>query len=133
MSRVLKSSRMLAVSLSAIFLWMGIIGLAVPPAMAAEILSVRSANILQIGDQNRSYGVELACLKVADSNDHEALHWLQKQATRGTKVNLRPMGQRDGRLVAQVSVLRTGVDLGQAMVAEGLASSIPCLDEPPSP
>ena len=124
---------MLAVLLSTIFLWMGIIGLAVPPAMAAEIHSVGSANILRIGDQNRSYGVQLACLEVADSNENEALHWLQKQATRGSKVNLRPIGQRDGRLVAQVSVLKTGVDLGQAMVAEGLATSIPCLDELPSP
>lgn len=130
---MLKNSKMLVVWISAIFLWLGIIGLAIPPAMAAEILSVRSANILQIGDQNRSYGVELACLKVDDSDEHEALHWLQTQATRGTRVNLRPIGQRDGRLVAQVSVLRTGVDLGQAMVAEGLATSVACLEEQTSP
>jgi endonuclease YncB( thermonuclease family) len=35
-------------------------------------------------------------------------------------------------LVAKVRVLKTGQDLGEAMVAEGLASPIPCGDDLPS-
>lgn len=100
--------------------------------MAAEILSIRSATLLQIGDQNRSYQVRLACLEVEDSNSHEALMWLQRHGNRGTKVNLRPVSQLNGVLVAKVSVLKSGLDLGDAMVAEGLASPSPCLDALPA-
>lgn len=100
--------------------------------MAAEILSVRSATLLQIGDQNRSYSIQLACLTVPDANKQEALSWLQRHGPRGTKVNLRPISQKDGRLLAKVLVLKTGMDLGDALVAEGLATSVPCLDGPPS-
>ncbi|MGA1302656.1 MAG: thermonuclease family protein [Cyanobium sp.] len=110
----------------------GILAVAVPPSMAAEILSVRSATLLQIGDQNRSYGIQLACVSVPDSSQEQALGWLQKHGPRGTKVNLRPIREQEGRLVAQVRVLRTGEDLGEAMVAEGLARPIPCGDGLPS-
>ncbi len=115
-----------------LLLWTGTIGLAVAPALAAEILSVRSATLLQIGDQNRSYGIQLACLSVADSSQQEAMGWLKKHGPRGTKVNLRPISEHDGKLVAKVSVLKTGQDLGEAMVAEGLASPMPCADGLPS-
>jgi endonuclease YncB( thermonuclease family) len=107
-------------------------GFADAPAMAAEILSVRSASLLQIGDQNRSYGIQLACLSVPESSQQEALGWMQKHGPRGTKVNLRPISNHDGMLVAKVRVLKTGQDLGEAMVAEGLASPIPCGDGLPS-
>ena len=110
----------------------GILVVAVAPSIAAEILSVRSATLLQIGDQNRSYGIELACLSVPDSNQQKAVDWLHKHGPRGTKVNLRPIREQEGRLVAQVRVLRTGEDLGEAMVTEGLASPIPCGDGLPS-
>lgn len=97
--------------------------------MAAEILSIRSANLLQVGDQNRSYGVQLACLEVSEAQSKEALSWLKQHGARGTKVNLRPISEREGRLLAKVSVLRTGLDLGDAMVKLGLASPAPCQAE----
>lgn len=106
--------------------------LLVPEARAAEIRSIREPTLLQIGDQNRSYFVELACLEVKESDRAEALGWLRQQGARGTKVNLRPIGERDGRLVAKVRVLKTGVDLGDALVMKGLASPLPCLDSQPS-
>jgi hypothetical protein len=115
-----------------LLLWTGVVCFSVVPAMAAEILSVRSATLLQIGDQNRSYGIQLACIVVSDSRQKESLDWLRRHGPRGTKVNLRPIGEHDGMLVAQVRVLKTGEDLGEAMVAQGLASSIPCLDGLPS-
>jgi endonuclease YncB( thermonuclease family) len=106
----------------------GGLSLSIPPAMAAEILSVRNATLLQVGDQNRSYGVQLACIEVSETNNPAALAWLQRHGSRGQKVNLRPVAERDGMLVAKVSLLKTGVDLGAAMVAEGLATPVPCLD-----
>lgn len=130
-SQTLRLPPLLPGFLLLLLLWTGI-GLAVPPAQAAEILSVRSATLLQIGDQNRSYGIQLACLSVADTSEQEAMSWLQNHGPRGTKVNLRPISKQDGKLVAKVRVLKTGQDLGEAMVAEGLASPIPCADGLPS-
>ena len=33
-------------------------------AFAAEVLQVRSATLLQVGDRNRNYSVQLACVQV---------------------------------------------------------------------
>lgn len=99
--------------------------------MAAEILSIRNATLLQIGDQNRSYGVRLACVAVDEASSKEALRWLQKHGSRGTRVNLRPIGDQDGLLLARVSILRTGLDLGEGLVADGLATAVPCEKSPP--
>jgi endonuclease YncB( thermonuclease family) len=118
--------RILPKLLVALLLWTVAMGMIAGPAMAAEILSVRSATLLQIGDQNRSYSIQLACLAVAESNQQDALAWLQKHGPRGTKVNLRPISEMDGRLVAQVRVLKTGQDLGEGLVSEGLATPKPC-------
>lgn len=104
------------------------LSLGLSPALAAEILSVRGATQLQVGDQNRGYLVELACLEVAAANRSEAQEWLRRHGPRGAKVNLRPMGEHDGRLVARVRLLKNGLDLGEALVAEGLATASPCSD-----
>ena len=118
--------RILPKLLVALLLWTVAMGMIAGPAMAAEILSVRSATLLQIGDQNRSYSIQLACLSVAESNQQDALAWLQKHGPRGTKVNLRPISEKDGSLVAQVRVLKTGQDLGEGLVSEGLATPKAC-------
>ncbi|MCX5930639.1 MAG: hypothetical protein NTW83_02070, partial [Cyanobacteria bacterium] len=38
--------------------------MAAQPAGAAEVLQVRSGVLLQVGDQNRSYPVQLGCISV---------------------------------------------------------------------
>ncbi|MFN7679000.1 MAG: hypothetical protein ACK5QW_10475 [Cyanobacteriota bacterium] len=120
----------LVLSLLCLPLWLaGWAGPLAPPAVAAEILSVREPGLLRIGDQNRSYMVQLACLEVADHQNAQALAWMRQHGSRGTRVNIRPISQRDGMLVAKVSVLKTGTDLGEALVANGLASASPCADE----
>ncbi len=98
-------------------------------AWAAEILSVREPAVLRIGDQNRSYLVQLACLDISDTQSPEALEWMRSHGSRGTKVNIRPLAQEDGMLVARVSVLKTGVDLGEALLAKGLATPSACPDQ----
>ncbi|MEO1001480.1 MAG: nuclease [Cyanobacteria bacterium J06638_7] len=102
--------------------------LAPPGAAAAEVLQVRRATLLQVGDSNRSYSVVLACVEVDPAQEDAVVDWLRGQLPRGTKVNLRPAGQRDGQLLARV---RTGakrgrpsLDLGTALMAEGLATPL---------
>lgn len=98
-------------------------------AAAAEMQQIRTATVLQVGDSNRSYTVRLACIAVAPDQQELAVRWLRQTATRGTRVNLRPMGEQNGQLLARVTTLprggKTGIDLGASLVAEGLATRLP--------
>ena len=40
---------------------------------AAEVLQVRGPTLLQVGDSNRSYSVQLACLAVNAGQERQAL------------------------------------------------------------
>jgi hypothetical protein len=107
---------------------------AVAPAAAAEVLQVRSGQLLQIGDQNRSYSVALACIAIPAGGDQAAAAWLRQELPRRTRVNLRPLGSEQGTLLAQVQRLPSGrsdspTDLGAGLVAAGLAEPLPhCSD-----
>lgn len=97
-------------------------------AGAADVLQVRGATLLQVGDSNRSYGVLLACVGVDPAEEAAATAWLRQRAPRGTPVNLRPVGQRDGVLLARVRTRaergRPALDLGMGLMAEGLAAPL---------
>ncbi len=95
-------------------------------AAAAEVFQVRNGTLLQVGDGNRSYAVELACMQLLAEHEVEAAAWLRQALPRRTKVNLRPMGQRDGTLLAQVSLLSSGADLASGLIDAGLAQAEPC-------
>lgn len=122
--------RLLLRGLLLLALMVGSMGIGVPSVLAAEILGVPSPTRLRVGDQNRGYLVELACVSVAEANSPAALEWLRRQASRGTRVNLRPLGEHDGVLVAQVRILSSGLDLGEGLVARGWAVATPCLESP---
>ena len=92
------------------------------PAWAAEVLQVRTPSLLQVGDHNRTYTVELPCLSVRDDKQGEALAWLRQQLPRRQRVNLRPVGSRDGQLLARVIPLGSELDLSSGLIAAGLAS-----------
>jgi hypothetical protein len=99
-------------------------------AAAAEVLQVRSGTLLQVGDHNRTYSVELACVAVAADQQPAAAAWLRQQLPRRTRVNLRPLGNRDGLLLARVQRLDGGgeapqLDLGAGLVDAGLAVALP--------
>lgn len=107
--------------------------LAAGPVAAAEVLVVSDADLLQVGDQNRSGPVILACIKVENEQRDAARDWLRRQLPRRTRVNLRPLGERDGVLVARVSLIRDnrqgGVaneDLSEGLIAAGVAQAAPC-------
>lgn len=98
-------------------------------AASAEVLQVRSGTLLQVGDHNRSYSVELACLVLPADGDEAAAAWLRQQLPRRTRVNLRPLGNRDGSLLARVQRLEGGdtaaSDLSDGLISAGLASALP--------
>lgn len=112
---------LLPLLLLALFAW--------PVAVAAaEVQQVRTATLLQVGDSNRSYTVQLACIAVDGADEQAALAWLRQAAPRGTRVNLRPMGEAEGTLLARVTSLprrrqAAGVDLGAGLVEQGLAQA----------
>ena len=94
---------------------------------AAEVLQVRSATLLQVGDRNRNYSVQLACIDVAVDDQQRAQDWLRAELPRRRRVNLRPEGSADGVLIARVTPLGDELDLGAALIQEGLAQST-CLE-----
>ncbi|MFZ9270572.1 MAG: hypothetical protein ACO23C_04910 [Prochlorococcaceae cyanobacterium] len=98
------------------------LGLAPRAAAAAEVLQVRSATLLQVGDQNRSYGVELACLVLNPEQQQQATDWLRQDLPRRTRVNLRPRGSDQGLLLAQVERLDRSTDVARDLVAAGYGS-----------
>lgn len=100
------------------------------PAAAAEVLQVRSGVLLQVGDQNRSYPVQLGCISVTPEQSKAAEDWLRQELPRRTRVNLRPLGSADGVLFARVQVLREGDDLGSGLISAGLAQPLPSLIRP---
>jgi hypothetical protein len=95
---------------------------------AAEVLQVRSGSLLQVGDHNRTYSVELACLRIPAEAEGAAASWLRQELPRRTRVNLRPVGNHDGILEARVQRLGSGevaaLDLGDGLIAAGLAEPL---------
>ncbi|MCT0225158.1 nuclease [Synechococcus sp. CS-1328] len=98
-----------------------LLGVAVPAAAAADVLQVRSGTLLQVGDGNRNYEVELACIQVEPEQQQAAQAWLRQQLPRRTAVNLRPLGQQQGRLQARVRRIGSSGELDAGLIAAGLA------------
>ena len=108
---------------------LGLLLLLVQPlqSVAAEVLQVRSATLLQVGDRNRNYTVQLACVDVAVDDQQRAQDWLRAELPRRRRVNLRPEGSADGVLIARVTPLGDELDLGAALIQEGFAQPT-CLE-----
>ena len=103
----------------------GLLLLLLPPKVfAAEVLQVRSATLLQVGDRNRNYSVQLACVEVAPDDEQQAQEWLRRAVPRRRRVNLRPEGSSDGVLLARVTPIGDELDLGASLVQEGLAKVV---------
>ena len=90
---------------------------------AAEVLQVRSSTLLQLGDQNRSYSVQIACLNVESSQENEAIKFLRSELPRKTKVNLLPKGSKDGILIARVNILPKGDVVTELIISAGFGKN----------
>ena len=121
MRRISVISRLLAFLL--------VVLVAVSPAAAAEVLQVRTASLLQVGDGNRTYTVQLACIEVVPDAESAAVGWLREQLPRRRRVNLRPVGRNDGQLLARVTPIGDEQDLSSGLVSAGLAADS-CSTEP---
>jgi endonuclease YncB( thermonuclease family) len=82
--------------------------------------------LLQVGDGNRSYSVQLACIVVDPDREAEAVSWLRRELPRRSRVNLRPMGESEGTLLARVSRLPSGDDMATGLIDAGLARAEAC-------
>ena len=89
----------------------------------AEVLQVRSSSLIQVGDNNRTYTVQLPCLDVYPLSEKEAKTWLKTEVPRRRKVNLRPEGNKEGTLLARVTPLGRDTDLSTGMIQKGLAKN----------
>ena len=87
--------------------------------IGAEILQIKSASVLLIGDNNRTYTVKIACAEVRPDAEANAIKWLRNQLPRHAKVNLRPKGSVDGFLVANVIPIETGIDITESFINQG--------------
>lgn len=118
---------LLATALAALLL---VLPLAWHPAaaVAAEVLQVNGGDRLIIGDGNRTATVILGCMTVVEGSAPDAQAWLRQRLPRHTKVQLRPLGEREGRLLARVEPVGAGAagDLAAGLVAAGLATAVPC-------
>jgi hypothetical protein len=85
------------------------------------VLQVRSPSLLQVGDSNRNYTVELACMAPLEAERDQALAWLRQQLPRRSRVNLRPIGNLDGILLARVQKLGAAEDISSGLIAAGFA------------
>jgi len=117
--------RLLLPSVLLILLLVPALSLAPVAAGAAEVLQVRSASLLQVGDQNRSYTVAVACLELDPDQQGAATAWLRQALPRRTRVNLKPRGVEGGTLVARVERLDRGTDLALDLVGAGFGSVSP--------
>ncbi len=88
---------------------------------AAEVLQVRSSNLLQVGDRNRTFSVQIACQEINPTQEMAAMRFLKMELPRGTKVNLKPKGIENGNLIAGVLKLENDKDLGKLLSSEGFA------------
>lgn len=92
----------------------------VASVQAAEVLQVRSSSLLQVGDHNRNYTVQLACLEVPAEHEQAAVDFLRQSLPRRQRVNLRPEGSIDGTLLARVTPLGSAQDMSAALADAGL-------------
>ena len=90
---------------------------------AAEVLQVREPDLLLIGDHNRTYSVRLACIAPVAGEETAALKLLRAKLPRRQRVNLMPMGSRDGLLLARVRPLGQEQDLNDLLITAGLAQA----------
>ncbi|TGG80146.1 MAG: hypothetical protein ERJ67_10530 [Aphanocapsa feldmannii 277cV] len=117
----------------ALLLCLGLLMVPALPANGAEVLQVRSSTLLQIGDRNRSYSVRLGCRRDSDPDPDAALAWLRGQLPRGTRVNLLPLDNDQGTLVARVRRLDDGLDLSVGLAQAGLIEWDDACGAPPCP
>ncbi len=89
---------------------------------SAEILQIKSSNIILVGDQNRNLTVGLFCVDVKKNNELEATNLLKSEFPRGSKVKIKPFGFKDNVLLAKVFNIKGNKEMTELLVVNNLIS-----------
>ena len=87
---------------------------------SAEILQIKSSNIILVGDQNRNLTIGLFCVDVNENDEIEATNLLK----RGSKVKIKPFGFKENVLIAKVLNIKGTKEMTELLVANNLSSAI---------
>ena len=68
----------------------------------AELLQIKDANTILVGDQNRSLYLSLYCIDINENERENAIKILKRNFPRGTKVKIKPYGSNGNRLLAKI-------------------------------
>jgi len=91
---------------------------------SAEILQIKSSNIILVGDQNRNLTIELFCVDVNENDEIEATNLLKSEFPRGSKVKIKPYGFKENVLLAKVFNIKGTKEMSQLLVAKDFTSEI---------
>ena len=90
-------------------------------ADSAEILQIKSSNIILVGDQNRNLTIGLFCVDVNANNEFEATNLLKSEFPRGSKVKIKPFGFKDNVLLAKVFNIKGTKEMTELLVSKDFA------------
>ena len=91
---------------------------------SAEILQIKSSNIILVGDQNRNLTIGLFCVDVNENDELEATNLLKKEFPRGSKVKIKPFGFKENILLAKVFNIKGTKEMTELLVAKDLTGKI---------
>ena len=91
---------------------------------SAEILQIKSSNIILVGDQNRNLTIRLFCVDVNENDELEATNLLKREFPRGSKVKIKPFGSKENVLLAKVFNIKSNTEMTELLVAKDLTSEI---------
>ena len=91
---------------------------------SAEILQIKSSNIILVGDQNRNLTIGLFCVDVNENNEIEESNLLKSEFPRGSKVKIKPFGFKENVLLAKVFNIKGTKEMTELLVAKNLSSEI---------
>ena len=91
---------------------------------SAEILQIKSSNIILVGDQNRNLTIGLFCVDVDEDDESEATNVLKSEFPRGSKVKIKPFGFKDNILLAKVFNIKGTKEMTELLVAKDLTGEI---------
>ena len=91
---------------------------------SAEILQIKSSNIILVGDQNRNLTIGLFCVDVNENDEIEATNLLKSEFLRGSKVKIKPFGFKENVLLAKVFNIKGTKEMSKLLVAKNLSSEI---------
>ena len=87
---------------------------------SAEILQIKSSNIILVGDQNRNLTIGLFCVDVDENDEIEATTLLKSEFPRGSKVKIKPFGFKENVLLAKVFNIKGSKEMSEILVSKNL-------------